>query len=100
MAYYRGWLAWQACRLRPRALVVSDVWTPRYNIPQNLDHQPAPPLAKLRRAEIAALFIERHGIETLNMAGPSELKPPKRHDYAQAVIGKLLCLMDWHPSLD
>ncbi|KPQ19675.1 putative molybdenum carrier protein [Halomonas sp. HL-93] len=57
-------------------------------------------IAANRAAEIAARFIERHGIETLNVAGPSEPKAPRGHDFAQAVIGKLLGLMDWHPSLD
>lgn len=43
-----------------------------------------------RAAEIVARFIERHGIETLNVAGPSAHKAPMGHDYASEIIREVL----------
>lgn len=57
-------------------------------------------ISECRTAEIVARFIERHGIETLNIAGPSEHKVPKGAGYARAVIGELLQLTGWQQALD
>jgi len=47
-------------------------------------------IAEARAAEIVACFIERHGIETLNVAGPSAHKVPEGHEYANALLHSLL----------
>jgi len=41
-------------------------------------------------AELIADFIERHGIATLNVAGPRASKQPQIYPYAHAVIARFL----------
>lgn len=41
-------------------------------------------------AELIADFIKRHGIATLNVAGPRASKQPQIYPYAHAVIARLL----------
>lgn len=53
-----------------------------------------------RSAEIVARFIERYGIETLNVAGPSAHKAPLGEGYAREVLDRTLRLTDWRKKLD
>lgn len=46
------------------------------------------------------LKIERHGIATLNVAGPSAHKVPQGEGYARAVLGEALRLMGWCRRLE
>jgi hypothetical protein len=43
-------------------------------------------------AGVAAAFVDRYGIETLNVAGPRASKWPGGHDHAEAVIAELIRL--------
>lgn len=43
-----------------------------------------------RAGEQLVAFVHRFGIETLNVAGPSEGRSPGAYAYAQAVLGALL----------
>ena len=43
-----------------------------------------------RAAELIADFVGRHGVATLNVAGPRASKQPQIYPYAHAVIARLL----------
>lgn len=51
-------------------------------------------------AEIVARFVARHGIKTLNVAGPSEHKAQQGHDYVRAVLGEALQYTGWRRPLE